>query len=217
MGMKTFHCHDGEYMSMRKKEEVMPMHTTRPPSRSALLIIDMQNDFVQDGAPLMVANAQSVIPAIRNLLTLFRKRSLPVFHIQRIHRPSGVDVEITRQETFRNTPFAVEGTSGAEIIPELTPIDGEYIVKKTRMSAFFQTELDLMLRTLRAERLFVAGIQTPNCIRTTVFDGMALNYQVFLVRDAVAAKNEEIHRANILDMQNIGIRVVGCSDVPGLL
>lgn len=187
------------------------------PGKPALLIIDMQNDFVKPGGPLPVAGAQDIIPAIADILTIFRNARLPVFHILRVHRSSGVDVEITRRETFKKTPFAVEGTRGAAVIQELAPENGEFLVKKTRMSAFFNTDLDLMLRRLRIGSLFIAGIQTPNCVRATVFDAMAYNYHVFLVRDAIAAKSREIHQANIIDMQNIGIRIVDAKDVRALL
>lgn len=187
------------------------------PRKPALLIIDMQNDFVMPGGSLPVPGARDIIPGVVDILTLFRKAHLPVFHVLRLHRASGVDVEITRREIFRRTPFAVEGTRGAAVIEELVPIEGEYRVKKTRMSAFFDTDLDLMLRTLGIDSLFITGIQTPNCIRTTAFDAMAYNYQVFLVRDAVTAKNREIHEANLFDMQNIGIRIVDGKDVKSLL
>lgn len=187
------------------------------PRKPALLIIDMQNDFVMPGGSLPVPGARDIIPGVVDILTLFRKAHLPVFHVLRLHRASGVDVEITRREIFRRTPFAVEGTRGAAVIEELVPIEGEYRVKKTRMSAFFDTDLDLMLRTLGIDSLFITGIQTPNCIRTTAFDAMAYNYQVFLVRDAMTAKNREIHEANLFDMQNIGIRIVDGKDVKSLL
>ena len=71
--------------------------------KPALLIIDMQNDFVLEGKPLKVAGARAVIPKIQSVLAEFRKRSLPVFHILRVHRPDGSDVEIIRQELFRKS------------------------------------------------------------------------------------------------------------------
>jgi len=185
--------------------------------KPALLIIDMQNDFVLDGKPLRVAGARAVIPKIQEVLAEFRRRSLPVFHILRVHRADGSDVEITRQELFRRSPFAVEGTPGAAVIDELAPRSGEYVLTKTRMSAFIGTELDLMLRTLGVTRLFVCGIQTPNCIRTTVFDGIAYNYPVVLIDDATGASSGEVHQANLRDMQNIGVSIVRAADVPGLL
>jgi nicotinamidase-related amidase len=185
--------------------------------KAALLIIDMQNDFVLDGKPLKVAGARAVIPKIQTVLSEFRKRSLPVFHVLRVHRPDGSDVEIIRQEFFQRQPFAVAGSHGAAVIDELAPRDGEYVLTKIRMSAFIGTELDLMLRTLRVTTLFICGIQTPNCIRTTVFDGIAYNFPVVLVDDATGASSEEVHRANVRDMQNIGVRIVIAGEVPGIL
>ena len=185
--------------------------------KPALLIIDMQNDFVLEGKPLRVAGARDVIPKIQSVLSEFRRRSLPVFHILRVHRPDGSDVEITRKEVFARSPFAVEGTTGAAVIDELSPRKGEYVLTKTRMSAFIGTELDLMLRTLQVSTLFVCGIQTPNCIRTTVFDGVAYNYPVVLIDDATGASSEEVHRGNVRDMQNIGVRIVKSAEVPGIL
>lgn len=185
--------------------------------KAALLIIDMQNDFVLDNKPLRVAGARAVIPQIRQVLEAFRQHRLPVFHIVRVHRPDGSDVEIIRKERFATQPFAVDGTHGAAVIDDLAPVEGEYILKKTRMSAFLGTELDLMLRTLGVTMVFVAGIQTPNCIRTTVFDAIAYNYPVVLVDDAVGASSEEVHRANVRDMAAIGVRVVKATEAVGLL
>jgi nicotinamidase-related amidase len=185
--------------------------------RAALLIIDMQNDFAHDDTPYRVAGARDVVPKIQAVLAEFRKRKLPVFHILRVHRQDGSDVEIIRQEKFRNHPFAVAGTHGAAVIDELAPVKGEHIITKKRMSAFIGTELDLMLRTLRITSVFVTGIQTPNCVRTTVFDAIAYNYPVVLVDDAVGASSEEVHRANVRDMANIGVKIVKAGDVSGLL
>lgn len=185
--------------------------------RAALLIIDMQNDFVLEGKPMRVAGARAVIPNARAVLACFREQNLPVFHIVRVHRPDGSDVEIIRKERFRMQPFAVTGTHGAAIIDELAPLPGEHVLTKTRMSAFIGTELDLMLRNLGITTLYITGIQTPNCIRATVFDAIAWNYPVVLVDDAVGAGSEEVHRANVRDMENIGVRVVKTADVPGLL
>jgi len=185
--------------------------------KTSLLIIDMQNDFVLEGKPLKVAGARAVIPKIQSVLAEFRKRSLPVFHVLRVHRADGSDVEITRKELFARSPFAVEGTEGAAIIDELSPVKGEYALTKTRMSAFIGTELDLMLRTLGISKLFVCGIQTPNCIRTTVFDGIAYNYPVVLIDDATGASSDDVHRANVRDMENIGVRIVKTAEIPGIL
>lgn len=185
--------------------------------KPALLIIDMQNDFVREGAPLRVEDAGLIIGKIQSVLDLFRRNRLPVFHVLRVHRRNGSDVEVFRKELFRKMPFAVEGTKGAGIISELEPLEGEYIIRKTRMSAFMHTDLDLVLRTLGVDSVFITGIQTPNCIRTTVFDACALNYRVILVEDAVAAKNQDIHRANCSDIEAIGVSIARSGDVEQMI
>jgi len=135
----------------------------------------------------------------------------------RVHRVDGSDVEISRRNLFLRTPFAVEGTDGVEVIRELTPQEGEFIITKTRMSVFLFTELDLLLRYLDADGVVVTGIQTPNCIRATVFDAFAYNYETWLVDDAVTAKTLDIHRDNVRDMENIGTRIITSDEVPVLL
>ncbi|NMB78791.1 MAG: cysteine hydrolase [Methanomicrobiales archaeon] len=185
--------------------------------KAALLIIDMQNDFVLEKSPHHVPGAQAVVPKIQAVLAEFRRRAMPVFHIVRVHRADGSDVEIFRKDRFKTHPYGVSGTRGAAVIDDLAPRPGEYVLEKIRMSAFIGTELDLMLRTLGVTTVFVAGIQTPNCIRTTVFDAMAYNYPAVLVDDATGAASKEIHHANVRDMQNIGVRIATAADVGGML
>lgn len=186
-------------------------------SRAALLIIDMQNDFVREGSPLRVEGAAKIIGPVRSALEIFRRCRLPVFHVLRVHRKDGADIEIFRRDLFGKTPFAVEGTPGARVISELEPLDCEHIIRKIRMSAFMQTDLDLILRSLSVDTVYVAGIQTPNCIRTTVFDAMALNYRTILIEDAVAAKNDDIHQANCRDMAAIGVGMVRVAELEKML
>lgn len=185
--------------------------------KPALLIIDMQNDFASGNAVLPVAGAQTVIGPLVQILTHFREKHFPVFHVVRIHEPDGSDVEWFRAEVFRKTPFAVRGTPGAAVIDELKPAPGEYILPKIRMSAFIGTGLDLALRTLGVDVVVIAGIQTPNCIRTTAFDAMAYNYETILVNDATGAQSKEIHEANVLDMKNIGVQVLSSVELAPLL
>ncbi len=164
-----------------------------------------------------VSQAKAVVPRILEVLEVFRARGLPVIHILREHRKDGSDVEIFRKDRFMNQPFAVAGTFGASEIDELLPLPGEYVIKKIRMSAFIGTELDLLLRNLGITDLVVTGIQTPNCIRTTVFDAIAYNYWVTLAEDAVGGQTDEIHNANVRDMASTGVRIVKARDVASVL
>ena len=174
----------------------------------ALLIIDMQNDFVHPGTPVHVAGAAATVPVIRKLRESCRKHEIPVFHVIRSYSADGLTVERARLADFRRTPFVVPGTLGAEIIKELTPEAGEKTVIKPRYSAFFQTSLDLMLKRLGVERVLVSGTQYPNCIRATVTDALSLDYAVSVITDACSAKTDAVAAANILDMRNLGAECI---------
>jgi nicotinamidase-related amidase len=175
-------------------------------SHPALLIVDMQNDFVLPDAPAAVAGARETMPAIAALAEHARKRSWPVIHVVREHRPDGSDVEYTRRELFQNGGgICVAGTPGARIVAELTPRSGDYVLTKQRFSAFLGTELDFLLRRLRVETLVVAGTQYPNCIRATAVDALGRDYRVIVVSDACSAQTERVAANNIEDMRNMGI------------
>jgi nicotinamidase-related amidase len=179
----------------------------------ALLIIDMQNDFVLPGSPIRVAGAKATVPVIKKALNAFRNVGLPVFHIVREYRPDGSDIEITRLDNFlERSKVVVPGTHGCEIIEELKPIPGEYRIVKNRFSAFFMTELDLMLRRLGIEHIVVCGTEYPSCIRTTIFDALSYNYFVSLITDGCSAQTPEIATANITDIKEIGVECVTVSE-----
>ena len=176
---------------------------------TALLIIDMQNDFVLPGAPQCVAGAMAIIPNLKRVLDHFRNCSQPVFHVVREYRADGSDIEVTRLNAFlANRSYCVPGTNGCDIVDELSPKEGEYRIVKNRFSGFMNTELDFMLRRLGICNIVVCGVQYPNCIRATIFDGISLGYGVTLVTDATGAQTEEVARANIRDISNIGVNCV---------
>jgi len=172
----------------------------------ALLIIDMQNDFVLPGSPVTVAGAAATVPTIRRLLDAFRARSWPVLHITRAYRADGSDVERFRREGFLRGPqYLLPGSVGTQIVPELAPLPGEPVLIKPRFSAFMGTPLDLVLRRLGVAELVIAGTQYPNCIRATVLDAVCLDYAVTLVTDACSAQTQAVAQANIADMAAIGV------------
>ena len=179
----------------------------------ALLIIDMQNDFVLPGGPVTVAGALATVPTIRRLLDAFRAGRLPVLHITRAYRADGSDVELFRRESFLRGPqYLLPGSPGAQIVPELAPLPGEPVLVKPRFSAFMGTALDLVLRRLGVQELVVAGTQYPNCIRATVLDAVCLDYAVTLVTDACSAQTDAVAQANIADMAAIGVRCVSAAE-----
>ncbi len=180
--------------------------------KTALFIIDMQNDFVLAESPCCIAGAKVTIPNILNVLNKFRDKGLPVFHIVREYREDGSDIEKFRYKEFtEGKKYAVPNTTGCEIIEELKPKNGEYRIIKNRFSGFMNTELDLILRRQRITNIVITGTQYPNCVRATAFDAMALGYDVTVVTDATSAATEEIARANITDLENIGISCISTS------
>lgn len=174
----------------------------------ALVIIDMQNDFVS-----WSQNAQAIVPALAKVLSAFRANGLPVFHVIRHYSEDGSDVEGPRVETFLKKPFVVAGTPGAEIVPQLRPWKDEAVIIKKRWSAFFGTDLLRLLRAKAIDTIVVGGIYTPNCVRTTVFDAISHDLDVISLVDGTASEDRDIQDANILDMVNIGVRVMACDDL----
>lgn len=171
-----------------------------------LIIVDMQNDFVLPDAPAVVSGAYATIPRIQEILKFFRGKKWPVFHVTREHRDNGSDIEINRLESFRKgKKIAVAGTKGCSIVNALKPIEGEYHIIKKRFSAFMNTELDFMLRRVGVDSIIVCGTQYPNCIRATIYDGVAYGYKVISLIDATSAETLEIAQANINDIRNIGV------------
>jgi len=177
--------------------------------KTALMIIDMQKDFCLPGAAFEVYGAMKVAEKIKEALSAARSHGIPVIHVFRYYRADGSDVELTRYDGFVKAGGSlVRGTESAEILDDLKPIDGEYLVVKQRWSAFFQTECDMLLRRLGVDHIVVTGVQTPNCIRGTVWDANSLDYEVTILTDGTGAKTDEVHQANLFDMKNIGIMLM---------
>lgn len=172
-------------------------------NQTALIIIDMQNDVMKK----LVTTGTTVISSIQTVLETFRKKNAPIVFLNRVHRKSGVDVELFRAQIFEQKPFLVQGTEGAEVVPELKPLPSEVTVDKHRFSGFFQTDLLMILRRLEIKNLIVCGVQTPNCIRATVVDALSYDYNVTLLRDATAAQTQEVHEANLFDMKKMGVEI----------
>lgn len=185
---------------------------------NALLVIDMQNDFVLPGAPLQVAGAAATIPVIKMLLEQARSKNWVRVHVIRHYNRDGSNAEIWRVPLFTEGPgVCVPGTPGARIVDELAPLPDEHVISKCRFSAFFQTGLDMLLRRLGVQTVIIAGTQYPNCIRGTAVDAMSLDYRTIVVTDACSAQNESIAASNILDMRNMGITCISADELVPLL
>ncbi|GMI86137.1 hypothetical protein like AT3G16190 [Hibiscus trionum] len=175
---------------------------------TALLVIDMQNDFILDDGLMRVNGGKAIVPNVVKAVEIARQRGILVVWVVREHDYLGRDVELFRRHLY--TPGkegpTTKGASGAELVDGLVIKEGDYKLVKTRFSAFFATHLHSFLQSNGVNSLVVVGVQTPNCIRQTVFDAVAHNYQpVTVIVDATAAATPDIHDANIFDMRNIGV------------
>nr|VDC72442.1 unnamed protein product [Brassica rapa] len=188
-------------------------------TNTALLVIDMQqNDFIEEGSVTQVKGGKAIVPNVIRVVELARQRGILVVWsflvsallVVREHDPQGRDVEIFRRHHYRSEKVGpvVKGTLGSKLVDGLNIREEEdYKIVKTRFSAFFGTHLHSFLQTSGITKLVIAGVQTPNCIRQTVFDAVELDYpDVTVIVDATAAATPEIHTANILDMRNIGVK-----------
>ncbi|XP_077219107.1 putative inactive nicotinamidase At3g16190 [Tasmannia lanceolata] len=177
-------------------------------SQTALLVIDMQNDFILPESPIHVAGGLPIVPAVVKAVERARKRGIFVIWVVREHDPFGRDIELFRRHMYgdgKERPTS-KGTKGAELVDGLVIEERDYKVVKTRFSAFFATNLHSLLQSNGIKNVVVVGVQTPNCIRQTVFDAVTLDYQsVTVIIDATAAATPEVHTANINDMKNVGV------------
>ena len=180
------------------------------PTGSALLVIDMENAFISKDSPLCTPMAGEIVPACVAAVNRARGKGIPVFFVKRIYRSNGSDVEHTRYgrwaEGGRPLGPSSTGPCSAQAPEGLRPMRGDYTIIKPRFSAFFQTELDLLLRRQRVRTVLLCGTATPNCIRTTAYDAISLDYNVVLLEDCCASATREIQDANMADMERVGAR-----------
>ncbi|KAL3322223.1 hypothetical protein AABB24_039724 [Solanum stoloniferum] len=120
--------------------------------------------------------------------------------------PLGRDVELFRRQFYDKTKVASKGSVGAELVDGLIIEENDYKLVKTRFTAFLNTHLHSYLHANGITDWVINGVQTPNCIRQTVFDAVSLDYKhVSVITDATAAATPDVHTANIFDMKNIGV------------
>ena len=169
--------------------------------RPALLIVDMQNDFVDPDSPSTCAPmAQERLPAMRQLLEAAREAGVPVLFSQGLVAPNLADVGLWKGWAHRTGHAQVEGTPGAEIVADLAPLPDEHVVRKRRPSAFFGTDLDVFLRGLKVDTVILAGSSMSGCVRATATDAFSHDYRTMIVRECVIDRTSELCERNLFDM-----------------
>ena len=184
--------------------------------RYALVVIDMQRGFLDASSPLFIPGAADTVPACAHALDFARSIGMSIFHIRRIYSADGANVEPVRYRQWRDggRPLspASEDESSLNWPDMLTPADGDRVMVKPRFSAFFDTQLDDVLSREGISTVVLAGTTTPNCVRSTCYDALSLNYNVVVLEDATSSRTPEVQRANIEDMAYIGAHIMSVAE-----
>jgi nicotinamidase-related amidase len=153
---------------------------TLDPASTALVIIDMQNDFVGDEGTLQVKDAPGTVAAISRLLDLARDSEMRVVFSQDTHDTGDPEFEIWPEHALR-------ATWGWEIIDELAPRNGELVVQKVRYDAFYGTQLDHTLRLWNVQTIVLCGTVANICVHYTAASAALRWYDVVIAKDSVSA------------------------------
>ena len=150
------------------------------PARTALVVVDMQNDFVKEGGSLVVPDAEGTIPVIRGLLDGARRSGAKVVFTQDTHAEGDPEWDIWPDH-------AHEGSWGWQIVDELEPREGEVVIRKVRYDAFYGTHLDHFLRLWGTDTLILCGTVANICVHYTAASAALRWYDVVVPKDATSA------------------------------
>ena len=229
-------AHD-KYVASQQKRNALPIDIN--PDTSALLIVDMQEYFINPASPFsqnvahrmpglcdhMQERARTVVePALQRLLDCFRTHGLVVIYTTvASERADGRDLapqfqrsNTAAQQLIGAAHFPPRDDVWARIVEPLTPRPDELIINKTTRSTFMSTGLERTLRHLGIETLVIGGVATNVCVEATARDAVDLGYQVIMVEDACATFSPESHEAALLNFQGFG-RVRSAGEVIALL
>src|SRR5437660_4399077 len=148
------------------------------PKKTAMIVVDMQNDFVAAGGAMETPAARAMAPKLAEALDICRDAGIKVIYTAHVHRRDGCDMGLFHDlhPLIANRGALVDGTPGVDIYPELAPAAGEHVIKKHRYSGFFGTDLDIILRESGVDTVIVSGTTTENCCQATARDAMFRKY-----------------------------------------
>jgi len=181
------------------------------PSKTALIVVDMENDFVAHGAPLETPAGRAMLPTLKRAIGFCREQGIRVIYTTHAHRRDGCDMGRFKDlwpPIARRTGL-VDGEPGIEIYPEIVPEADEIVITKRRYSAFYGTDLEIILRGLGVDTVVISGVTTENCCHATARDALFRDYKVVFLSDATATFDypdvgqggmaaAEVHRATLV-------------------
>jgi ureidoacrylate peracid hydrolase len=181
-------------------EQIAPFNTHRMKlisPKAALLVVDMQDFFLDPSSPTFTCGGQAILPNVARLIKSFRDAGRPVIYTCHVHAADGSDAGIMK---WWWEGMCVEGTPESRVHGALAPCPGDKIIYKHRYSAFYNTDLETVLRGMRIEDLVITGIMTNMCCESTARDAYYRDYRVFFPADATGSVTEEMHVATLLNL-----------------
>lgn len=180
------------------------------PERTALLVIDMQNDFLLPSSPVAAEQGSIAIAQVNRIIAACRQTAIPVFFVAATHTPEDFD-RWRQNQLFPALPMRQEGTPGWQIHSDVDFRPGDVLVRKPRYSAFWRTDLDERLGGLEVDTLIIGGVCTNVCVESTARDASFRDYKVIVLGDACrtygipdlgwgAVSMEEIQRVTLADL-----------------
>jgi nicotinamidase-related amidase len=209
---------------MSRPEVLSSLEQKLAPHHTALLLIDMVNDFVHPEGKTAVRarrpldHARSVIPAQQRLLAAAREAGVMVVHVQHTTKAdhasdSGPWLDARTRATYSVEDICLEGTWGQQVIEELAPAEGEQTVQKYRYSGFPGTSLDLQLRSAGMRTVVCAGVSTNVCVESTAREAFSLDYYVVVAGDACASWSRPLHDSALENVEHRYGRVADVEDI----
>jgi len=176
--------------------------------RPALIVVDMQNGFIDENGSMCkagfdVSPLKGIVKNVVRLVKTARSHEIPVIYTKQTFRKDYVDggKVIERWPSLKETGGLIEGSWDAQIINELSPLDGDYIIIKRRFSAFYNTDLEILLRNLGTQTLIVIGVTTRVCVESTVRDAQFRDFSVVVVSDCTSAYDKNLHEASLRNIE----------------
>lgn len=178
--------------------------------KSALLVIDMQDFFLDESSPTFTCGGLAIIPRLQRLISTFRESGCPVIYTRHVHNPQLNDIGIME---WWWEGICLEGSPESEIHRSIAPLPEDKVIFKHRYSAFYNTDLETVLRCLKIEDLVICGIMSNLCCESTARDAYFRDYRVFFPADGTGSINEEMHLASLLNLAFGFAYVTECEEI----
>ncbi len=193
---------------LKKIEYLRYRRLTLNVDAAALLVVDMQNYFVDHSGRSFLPAGEAILPNVKKLINAFRNADRPVIFTSHAHNPDGSDAGIMG---WWWGDMIREGYPEAEVHSAIVPLPTEKVISKHRYSAFYNTDLETVLRCAKIEDVVICGVMTNLCCESTARDACYRDYRVFFMADATGTVSEEMHLASLLNLA-YGFAYIGTTD-----